>query len=86
MPLVIRNDVVVTLPKKARRDMKVTVTYSGPVPAPVAAGAQLAKVVVTAPGIEPREIPLYADGGVERLGLVGRLRSAFSSILWGTSS
>ena len=86
VPLVIRNDVVVTLPKKARRDMKVTVTYSGPVPAPVAAGAQLAKVVVTAPGIEPREIPLYADGGVERLGLVGRLRSAFSSILWGTSS
>lgn len=86
VPLVIKNDVVVTLPKKARREMKVTVTYDGPIPAPIAPGAQVAKVVVTAPGVERRTIPLYADGGVERLGLVGRLKSAVTSILWGTSS
>lgn len=85
VPLVIRSDVLVTLPRKARRDMKVVVVYDGPVPAPIAPGAQLGRVVVTAPGFERKEVALFAEDGVERLGLFGRLGTAFKSILWGTS-
>ena len=83
VPLVVASDVVVTLPRKARVEMTVTARYEGPIPAPIEAGAQIAKLVVSAPGIQPVEFPLVAGAGVERLGLFGRLSTTFNYLLWG---
>jgi D-alanyl-D-alanine carboxypeptidase (penicillin-binding protein 5/6) len=83
VPLVIGNDVTLTLPRNLRRDMKVKVSYEGPVSAPIAKGQRLATLTVTLPGRAPLEIPLAAGEGVERLGLVGRLKAAFRHIVWG---
>lgn len=83
VPLVVASDVVVTLPRKARVEMTVAVRYEGPIPAPIEAGAQIAKLVVSAPGIQPVEFPLVAGAGVERLGLFGRLSTTFNYLLWG---
>ena len=85
VPLLIDQDVKITLPRKARRQMKVTVAYKGPVPAPIAVGDQIAVVRITAPGQEPIEIPLQAGESVGRLGLIGRLGAALTSIIWGRS-
>ena len=49
MPLTVDKDLVVTLPRKSRKDMKVSVDYNQPVPAPVEKGQPVGKVVVTAP-------------------------------------
>ena len=83
VPLVVASDVVVTLPRKARVEMTVAARYEGPIPAPIEAGAQIAKLVVSAPGIQPMEFPLVAGAGVERLGLFGRLSTTFNYLLWG---
>lgn len=83
VPLVVASDVVVTLPRKARVEMTVAARYEGPIPAPIEAGAQIAKLVVSAPGIQPVEFPLVAGAGVERLGLFGRLSTTFNYLLWG---
>ena len=83
VPLVVASDVVVTLPRKARVEMTVAARYEGPIPAPIEAGAQIAKLVVSAPGIQPVEFPLVAGAGVERLGLFGRLSATFNYLLWG---
>ncbi len=83
VPLVVASDVVVTLPRKARVEMTVAAHYEGPIPAPIEAGAQIAKLVVSAPGIQPVEFPLVAGAGVERLGLFGRLSTTFNYLLWG---
>ena len=83
VPLVVASDVVVTLPRKARAEMTVAARYEGPIPAPIEAGAQIAKLVVSAPGIQPVEFPLVAGAGVERLGLFGRLSATISYLLWG---
>lgn len=85
VPLLIEGDLVITLARKARLGMKVTVEYEGPIPAPVAKGDRLAKLVVTAPEREPLEVPLVAGADVERLSLFGRLRAALGYILWGQS-
>ncbi|NVK17959.1 MAG: D-alanyl-D-alanine carboxypeptidase [Methylocystaceae bacterium] len=83
--LVIDQDVEITLPRKSRRQMKVTVQYEGPIPAPVKKGQQLAKVVISAPDVKDIEIPLYAAEDAERLGFVGRLGAAVKSIIWGVT-
>ena len=85
VPLVIEGDLVITLARKARLGMKVTVKYEGPIAAPIAKGDRLARLVVTAPEREPIEVPLVAGADVERLSLFGRLGAALGYILWGQS-
>jgi len=81
--LLIQDDLTLTLPKKSRRDMKVTVRFEGPLPAPIQKGQQVATLTITAPDIEPREIALLSGDDVKQLGLVGRLGAAFDYIIWG---
>jgi len=85
IPLVIEKKVLLTLSRKARRNMKVRVVYDGPIPAPIKKGAEVAKLVVTAPNSAPFEVPLVAGESVARLGLFGRLGAALSAIIWGRS-
>ncbi len=81
--LVIEKDLVVTLPRTARRKAKITVLYTGPIAAPVKMGTEIAKLVITAPGIKTVEVPLLAGADVEQLGLFGRLSAAIGYLLWG---
>jgi D-alanyl-D-alanine carboxypeptidase (penicillin-binding protein 5/6) len=83
VPLVVPEDLTVTLKRTSRRAMKATVVYDGPVPAPIEKGAEVAKLVISAPDMEPLEIPLYAGEGVERLGAMGRLFAALGYLVWG---
>ncbi len=85
VPLVIKDDLLITMPRKARRKMKVTVNFSEPIPAPVRKGDEIAKLRVSIPGRDTLEIPLLAGAGVGRLSLVGRLGAALQYILWGES-
>ena len=71
------------MPRNARRKMVVTVTFEGPVPAPIKRNDVIAKAVISAPGQEPIEVPLLAAEDVAQLGLVGRLSATLKSILWG---
>ena len=81
--LVIEKDLVVTLPRTARRKAKITVLYTGPIAAPVKMGTEIAKLVITAPGIKTVEVPLLAGADVEQLGLFGRISAAIGYLLWG---
>ncbi|MDJ0610355.1 MAG: D-alanyl-D-alanine carboxypeptidase family protein [Kiloniellales bacterium] len=83
VPLVLDQDVVVTLPRKARRKLSVSVRYDGPVPAPVAAGDQIATLVVTAPETEPVEVPLFAGAEVPKLGPFGRFTASLRQLILG---
>jgi D-alanyl-D-alanine carboxypeptidase (penicillin-binding protein 5/6) len=83
VPLTVEKDLVVTLPRKSRKEMKVTVSYERPVPAPIRKGDQIGKVVVTAPDVRPVEVPLYAAANVERMGVFGRVAMAAASWIWG---
>jgi serine-type D-Ala-D-Ala carboxypeptidase (penicillin-binding protein 5/6) len=85
VPMAIENQLVMTLPRKTRRNMKVTVVFDGPIAAPIAEGQRLAKLLVMAPGVETIEVPLVAGADVERLGLIGRLVTALKYLLLGNA-
>jgi serine-type D-Ala-D-Ala carboxypeptidase (penicillin-binding protein 5/6) len=85
VPLIIEKEMTLTLPRKSRRQMKVVVSYDGPLPAPVVQGTPVGNLRVTAPGISDVVVPLIASENVGRLGLVGRLGAALNFIVWGES-
>src|SRR2546421_12871658 len=57
-PITVEKDLVVTLPRKSRKEMKVTVAYDKPIPAPIQKGQPVGKVVATASDMAPAEAPV----------------------------
>ena len=83
VPLTVSRDLVVTLPRKARKDMKVVVEYDRPIPAPISQGQIVGKVVVTAPDAPPAEVPLVAGASVARMDAIGRIATLAGYLVWG---
>lgn len=81
--LAAKDNLEVTLPRRVRPDMKVTTVFTGPIPAPIVAGAEVGKIVVMAPGMTTVELPLVAVENVEKLGFGGRISAAIRRIIWG---
>jgi D-alanyl-D-alanine carboxypeptidase (penicillin-binding protein 5/6) len=79
--LVVDRDLTVTLPNAARPEMKVSVAYDGPIPAPITEGDRLAVLRISAPGVETVEVPLVAGNSVEKLGFLGRLFAALKHLV-----
>src|SRR5438132_3474526 len=83
VPLTVGKDLVVTLPRRARKDMKVTVDYDRPIPAPVKKGQAVGKLVVTAPDVPPTEATLVAGVDVDRMDALGRIATLAGYLVWG---
>ncbi|MBC7905840.1 MAG: D-alanyl-D-alanine carboxypeptidase [Rhodospirillaceae bacterium] len=83
VPLVAGDKLEATMPRKSRREMKVTAVYSGPIAAPIKKGQPVGKLVITAPGVATVEMPLLAGADVNKLGFMGRMSAALKHILWG---
>jgi len=86
VPLVATQDLVVTLPRTARKDMKVTVSYDGPLQAPIAAGTVVGTLTVTAPDMQPQTVPVATAGDVPVLGRMGRMTKNLEGLIWGHKS
>lgn len=83
VPLVLAEDLVVTLPRKSRDDMRVSVKYEGPIPAPIVQGQEVAMLVVSAPGMADFKVPLLAGETVERQGPFGRMITGVKHMILG---
>ncbi len=84
--LVLEESLLLTMSRKTRREMKVTVVYDSPIAAPIEKGARLAQLRVEGPNMEPVIRDLVAAVEVDRLGFVGRLGAAISHIVWGSQA
>jgi D-alanyl-D-alanine carboxypeptidase (penicillin-binding protein 5/6) len=80
--LVPAEDVKLLLPAIAGGEIAAEVTYDGPIEAPITAGQQIAELVVSVDGFEPRRIPLVAETDVPRGGFVTRLMSAAGALMF----
>ena len=85
VPLVSTRDMTVTLSRKARAGMKVSLVYDGPVKAPVEKGTPIGKLLITAPDSKPMELPVVAGEDVAPLGPGKRLIAAFKYLVFGKS-
>jgi D-alanyl-D-alanine carboxypeptidase (penicillin-binding protein 5/6) len=85
VPLVIRDELTITITRKARRALKVSVVYDGPLAAPIGKGDKVAELHVTGPDTADISIPLFAGTDVNKLGMFGRLQAAVSYLMWGSN-
>lgn len=83
VPLVLKDDVTVTMQIKSRKDMVVKTIYDSPIQAPIEQGARIATLRIEAPDRPVMELPLLAGKSVEKLGMVSRLGAALRHIVWG---
>lgn len=83
VPLVAASDLTILLPRARRGDVKMTVTYDGPLYAPVAKGAEVGKLRVEVPDQQPVEVTLLAGAAVPRLGAFGRAKQRAKYLLSG---
>ncbi len=83
VPLVVAEDLTVTLPRNERNGMQVAVVYDSPIPAPIPAGQEIAKLRVSWPGGVPVEVPLQAGAEVEQLGPFGRIFASIKFLVLG---
>ncbi|MCF6196342.1 MAG: D-alanyl-D-alanine carboxypeptidase [Emcibacter sp.] len=85
VPLIIKDDVVLSLNRQDRRKMKVKIIYDGPIPAPVVKGQPIATLEISARDMKPVTLPLVAGADIAKLGGVARLKAAFNYLLMGSA-
>lgn len=80
---VLENPLKVTLSQEQRHAMKVAVETALPLAAPVAKGARVGTLKITAPDLIPIEVPLVAAADVPALGFFGRMGAGLHRMLFG---
>ena len=85
VPLIAGTDLVVTMKRASRREMKVVLEYDQPIPAPIAKGQKVASLRITAPGQDDIVTPLLAGDNMGRPGVLARVTAAVGYLLWGGS-
>ena len=85
VPLVIGQGLGVTLARSERSGLKVAVVYDGPVPAPIALGQDIGRLVVSVAQRPILEAPLQAGADVAERSRFERFGTVLGHLLWGRS-
>lgn len=85
VPMVIAEDLSITMSRRQRAEMKVYAEYNNPVAAPIALGQPLGELVIDMPEREPIRLPLLAGRAVDEVGGLGKIGAAFEYLLFGSS-
>jgi D-alanyl-D-alanine carboxypeptidase (penicillin-binding protein 5/6) len=75
-----RGSAAINLPRGNTAELTATIRYEGPLRAPLAAGDEVAVLEVTAPGVAPARIPLYAAEAVGIAGPFDRIVNAVAGL------
>ncbi len=79
--LTVAEDFSLLVPVLNQGNIEAEVVYQGPIEAPVAAGQQLAELVINLDELPEKRIPLVAETDVARGGFATRMRTA-ALVLW----
>jgi len=83
VPLTVAQNLVLTLPKADREKVTAKAIVPTPIMAPLAAGQELGKLVVTAPNMPEFTYPLVAAQDVPEINLTGRIFTNFNRLVFG---
>ena len=83
VPVTVKSDLLVSLPRNARNSMKVSVAYDRPAPAPVEQGQPVGTLQVTANDMTPVQVPLVAAKPVEKVSGFSRAALTAGYLLFG---
>lgn len=81
LALVAKGPVAINLPRGSKGNkLTATIRYEGPLRAPIAAGQEVAVLEVTAPGVAPTRVPLFAAEAVNAAGPFDRIVNAIAGL------
>jgi D-alanyl-D-alanine carboxypeptidase (penicillin-binding protein 5/6) len=80
VPVVLKNDALVTIHRLDKAKTKVSVTYDSWAKAPVKKGDVLANLNVTLPDGKIYRFPLIAQKDIETVGFFGKMKTAVKSL------
>ena len=83
VPVTVKSDLLVSLPRNARNSMKVSVAYDHPAPAPIEQGQQVGTLQVSASDMTPIQVPLVAAKPVEKISGFSRAALTAGYLLFG---
>ncbi len=79
----VKNDIYKTIPKARKKYLKVSVTYNGPIQAPVKKDDILGKLKVTYKNELIEEYNLFAIEDVKKLNVFSRIVKSINFLIWG---
>jgi serine-type D-Ala-D-Ala carboxypeptidase (penicillin-binding protein 5/6) len=83
VPLTVSQDLLLTLPKGDREKVTAKAVVNTPIVAPIAAGQEVGKLIVTVPNMPEFTYPLVAAQDVPEVGLGGRIMVNFNRMVFG---
>ena len=79
----VKNDIYKTIPRARKRNLKVSITYDGPVEAPIKRDDIIGKLNVAYKGEIIEEYDLFAFEDVKKLNVFSRLMKSINFLIWG---
>ena len=74
------KEVLITMPRKYRNEIKAVVSYDGPIAAPVKKGQKIATLTITVPNDAAYVYDLVAAKDIEKVGYFGKLLFALKRL------
>ncbi|MDP9126921.1 MAG: D-alanyl-D-alanine carboxypeptidase [Pseudomonadota bacterium] len=68
------KDIIFTLPRGARSELKASVVFTQPIMAPISKGQAIGSLKISAPGMETKSVPLVAAADVPKAGFFACLK------------
>lgn len=85
VPLVVDEDITLTLSRAQRQRMKVTVEFQNPVAAPLKTGDVVGQMTIAVPDAKDRVYSLKAGSSVSEVGGFGKIGAALSYLIFGSA-
>ena len=85
VPLLIGDDLAITMSRRQRAQMKVSIEYTNPIAAPIQKGAKVGTLKVEMPGRETVTRDLVAGETIDEVGGLGKIGAAFEYMLFGSA-
>lgn len=79
--LEVADDISTLVPYSARDDIKMTVTYDGPIQAPITKGTELGVLNIDIPGLPSQNYPVFAATDVGAGGILKRMRVSANKLM-----
>ena len=79
----VKTDIYKTIPKARKKYMKVSITYNGPIPAPIKKDEILGVLKVSYKDKLIEKYDLYAIDNVKKLNVFSRLMKSINFLIWG---
>jgi D-alanyl-D-alanine carboxypeptidase (penicillin-binding protein 5/6) len=79
----VKSDIYKTIPKARKKFLKITITYKGPIQAPIKKNDVLGKLKVIYKNELVEEYDLFAFEDIKRLNVFSRLMKSINYLIWG---